>query len=41
MSILALADLERYKAAARRVARIKVEDEHPLYRDLPDYPPKV
>jgi len=41
MSILALADLERYKAAARRVARIKVDDEHPLYRDLPDYPPKV
>jgi 4-hydroxybutyryl-CoA dehydratase/vinylacetyl-CoA-Delta-isomerase len=40
MSILALADLERYKAAARRVARIKVEDEHPLYRDLPEYPLK-
>jgi len=41
MSILALADLDRYKAAARRVARIKVEDEHPLYRDLPDYPPEL
>ncbi len=41
MSVLALADLDRYKAAARRVARIKVEDEHPLYRDLPDYPPKI
>jgi 4-hydroxybutyryl-CoA dehydratase/vinylacetyl-CoA-Delta-isomerase len=40
MSILALADLERYKAAARRVARIKVENEHPLYRDLPEYPLK-
>ncbi len=43
MSILALADLDRYKAAARRVARIKVDDkdEHPLYRGLMDYPPKV
>lgn len=41
MSILALADLERYKAAARRVARIPVAEEHPLYRDLPEYPPKV
>ncbi len=41
MSIMALADLKRYKAAARRVARIKVEDEHPLYSDLPEYPPKL
>jgi 4-hydroxybutyryl-CoA dehydratase/vinylacetyl-CoA-Delta-isomerase len=41
MSILALADVERYKAAARRVARIKTDDEHPLYKDLLDYPPKV
>ena len=41
MSVLALADLKRYKAAARRVARIKVEDEHPLYRDLPEYPPRI
>jgi aromatic ring hydroxylase len=41
MSMLSLADLDRYKAAARRVARIKVENEHPLYRDLPDYPPKI
>ena len=41
MSVMALADLERYKAAARRVARIKLDDEHPLYRDLPDYPPKL
>ncbi len=41
MSILALADLDRYKSAARRIARIKGEDDHPLYRDLPDYPPKL
>ena len=41
MSILALADVERYKAAARRVARIKTDDEHPLYKGLLDYPPKV
>ena len=40
MSVLALADLERYKAAARRVARIKSDDEHPLFRDLPEYPLK-
>ncbi len=41
MSILALADLNRYKSAARRVARIKSEDDHPFYKDLPDYPPKL
>jgi len=41
MSVLALADLKRYKAAARRVARIKGEESHPLYQDLPDYPPKL
>ena len=41
MSILALADVERYKAAARRVARIKSDKEHPLYEGLLDYPPKV
>ena len=41
MSILALADIERYKAAARRVARIRKDEEHPLYKDLLEYPPKV
>ena len=41
MSILALADVERYKAAAKRVARIKSDKEHPLYEGLLDYPPKV
>jgi len=41
MSILALADLHRYKSAARRIARIKGEDDHPFYQGLPDYPPKL
>ncbi len=41
MSILALADLHRYKSAARRVARIKGENDHPLYCGLPDYPTKL
>ncbi len=41
LSIYALADFKRYKAAFRRLGRIKVEDEHPLYQNLPDYPPKA
>ncbi len=41
MSILALADLERYKSAAKRAARIESDDVHPSYQDLPDYPPKL
>jgi 4-hydroxybutyryl-CoA dehydratase/vinylacetyl-CoA-Delta-isomerase len=41
MSVLALADLDRYKAAARRVARIKGDKEHPLFRDLPEFPLNV
>jgi 4-hydroxybutyryl-CoA dehydratase / vinylacetyl-CoA-Delta-isomerase len=40
LSINALADSKKYKAAFRRLARITVEDEHPLFKDLPDYPPK-
>lgn len=40
MSINALADFDKYKAAFRRKARIEVKDEHPLYQDLPEYPPK-
>ena len=38
MSVLALADLDRYKAAARRVAGIKSDKEHPLFKDFPDFP---
>ncbi len=40
LSIYALADFERYKAAAKRAARIKDEVEHPLYSQLPDFPPR-
>lgn len=40
LSIYALADFGRYKAAAKRAARIKDGAEHPLYSHLPDFPPK-
>jgi 4-hydroxybutyryl-CoA dehydratase/vinylacetyl-CoA-Delta-isomerase len=39
LSIHVLADFERYKAAAKRAARIKDGTEHPLYSQLPDFPP--
>lgn len=39
LSIYALADLERYKAAARRLARISTGEEHATFRELPAYPP--
>lgn len=41
LSIYALADFERYKAAAKRAARIKDGAEHPLFSQLPDFPPKI
>ncbi|MBT7697601.1 MAG: hypothetical protein HN737_09355 [Desulfobacterales bacterium] len=39
MTILQLADVNRYKSAAKRVARIKSDDVHQKYQGLPDYPP--
>ena len=39
LSIYALADFERYKAAAKRAAKISDGTEHPLFTELPDWPP--
>jgi len=41
LSIYALADFERYKAAAKRAARIKDGTEHPIFSQLPEFPPGV
>ena len=41
LSILALADFDRYTAAAKRAARIKDGTEHPLFSQLPEFPPKI
>jgi 4-hydroxybutyryl-CoA dehydratase/vinylacetyl-CoA-Delta-isomerase len=41
LSIYALADFERYKAAAKRAARIKDGIGHPLFDELPEFPPKL
>ncbi len=41
MSILQLADFDRYKAAARRAARVENKKGHPLFDDLPAFPPKL
>jgi 4-hydroxybutyryl-CoA dehydratase/vinylacetyl-CoA-Delta-isomerase len=40
ISLTAIADWEKYKAVARRAARISDGSEHPLTRDLPPFPPK-
>jgi len=39
LSIYALADFDRYKAAAKRAARIQDGTKHNLYSQLPDFPP--
>jgi 4-hydroxybutyryl-CoA dehydratase/vinylacetyl-CoA-Delta-isomerase len=41
LSILSLADFERYKAAAKRAARIKDGTTHPIFSQLPDFPPGI
>ena len=38
LSIYTIADFERYKAAARRAARIKEGTEHPIFSRLPQFP---
>ena len=38
LSIYSLADFERYKAAARRAARIEDGKEHPIFSQLPKFP---
>lgn len=39
LSILSLADFDRYKAAAKRAAHIKDKTSHPVFEQLPDFPP--
>jgi 4-hydroxybutyryl-CoA dehydratase/vinylacetyl-CoA-Delta-isomerase len=39
MSILQLADFDRYKAAARRAARVENPKGHPIFDELPAFPP--
>ena len=41
LSILSLADFERYKAAAKRAARIEDGTHHPLFDALPAFPPTL
>jgi 4-hydroxybutyryl-CoA dehydratase/vinylacetyl-CoA-Delta-isomerase len=41
MSVYILADFERYKAAARRAARIKDGTKHPIFDQLPEFPPRL
>ncbi len=39
LSIYALADFEKYKAAARRATRIDDGTKQSIYSQLPDFPP--
>jgi 4-hydroxybutyryl-CoA dehydratase/vinylacetyl-CoA-Delta-isomerase len=41
MSILQLADFDRYKASAKRAASVKNEKGHPIFDELPAFPPKL
>jgi 4-hydroxybutyryl-CoA dehydratase/vinylacetyl-CoA-Delta-isomerase len=41
LSIYTLADFERYKAAAKRAARIKDGTEHPIFSQLPEFPREI
>jgi hypothetical protein len=41
LSILSLAEFDRYTAAAKRAARIEDGTEHPLFSQLPEFPPKI
>jgi 4-hydroxybutyryl-CoA dehydratase / vinylacetyl-CoA-Delta-isomerase len=41
LSIATIADFERYKASAKRAARIKDGTEHPLFSQLPEFPKKI
>lgn len=41
LSIYAIADLDRYKAAAKRAARIEEWQEHPVFGRLPEFPPRL
>ena len=41
LSIYTLADFERYKAAAKRAARIKDGTKHPIFSPLPEFPIEI
>ena len=41
LSILQMADFDRYKASAKRAARIDDGTKHELFSDLPEFPPKL
>jgi 4-hydroxybutyryl-CoA dehydratase/vinylacetyl-CoA-Delta-isomerase len=41
LSILQLADFDRYKAAAKRAARIDDGSSHPLFDEMPAFPPQL
>ena len=41
MSILQLADWGRYTAAAKRAAGIPGAEKHPVFAELPEFPPKL
>ena len=41
LSIYSLADFERYKAAAKRAARIKDGTKHPIFSPLPEFPIEI
>jgi 4-hydroxybutyryl-CoA dehydratase/vinylacetyl-CoA-Delta-isomerase len=41
LSIAVLADFDRYKAAAKRAARIEDGTKHELFSELPEFPPKL
>ena len=41
LSVYALADTERYTAAAKRAAGIEDGTEHEIFSQLPQFPPKL
>ncbi len=41
LSILSLADFDRYKAAAKRAARVEDKKGHPIFNELPAFPPSL
>jgi 4-hydroxybutyryl-CoA dehydratase / vinylacetyl-CoA-Delta-isomerase len=41
LSILQLAEFDRYRAAAMRAAQIRNKKQHPLFANLPEFPPKL
>ena len=40
MSVFVLGDFDRYKAAAKRAARISDGSAHPVFESLPEFPPE-